>query len=311
MSGGVAADLDHRQEGRGQDHAGGGPRGRAGATQVPGDDHQTRHARGRSGPEGQGHLAALARREGRPGAPRGPRSAGAVGATRARGGPGLARPALPGRRGYRLGGGVLGPPASQDRGVPAGVRPRPDVRPARRRRRAVGRGGHRQRPVPRPDPRAPLQRYVLARLARQSRMGPRQDPSPLTMLTPAEAAQQILADIRPLEPERLPLREALDRVLAEDVVSPIDLPPWDNSAMDGYAVRAADVGPGRELQVIETVAAGQLPRRALGAGEATRFFTGAPLPSGADSVIRQEDTEPADGTRVRLTNPRDAGKNRS
>ena len=129
------------------------------------------------------------------------------------------------------------------------------------------------------------------------------------MLTPAEAARQILAHIRPLDPERRPLREALDRVLAEDVASPIDLPPWDNSAMDGYAVRAADVGTGVQLQVIETVAAGQFPQHPLGAGEATRIFTGAPLPSGADSVIRQEDTEPGDGTRVRVTNPRDAGKN--
>src|SRR3989442_14434915 len=128
-------------------------------------------------------------------------------------------------------------------------------------------------------------------------------------MPPAEAARLMISHFRPLAAERRPLREALDRVLAEDVVSPIDLPPWDNSAMDGYAVRAADVGPGRELQVIETVAAGQLPRRALGTGEATRIFTGAPLPSGADSVIRQEDTEPADGTRVRGTNPRDAGKN--
>ncbi len=134
------------------------------------------------------------------------------------------------------------------------------------------------------------------------------------MLTPAEAARQILASFHPLDPERRPLREALDRVLAEDVTSPIDLPPWDNSAMDGYAVRAADVRDrkGVELRVIETVAAGAFPRRPLGAGEATRIFTGAPLPSGADSVIRQEDTEPGEGPsplRVRVTDPRDAGKN--
>jgi molybdopterin molybdotransferase len=136
------------------------------------------------------------------------------------------------------------------------------------------------------------------------------------MLTPAEAAQLILAHLRPLDPERRPLREALDRVLAEDVTSPIDLPPWDNSAMDGYAVRAVDVRDrnGVELRVIETVAAGAFPQRPLGAGEATRIFTGAPLPRGADSVIRQEDTEPTDGSpptpaRVRVTDPRDAGKN--
>jgi molybdopterin molybdotransferase len=130
------------------------------------------------------------------------------------------------------------------------------------------------------------------------------------MLTPAQAAQEILAPIRPLATERLPLREALGRVLAEDVASPLDLPPWDNSAMDGYAVRAADVTrAGVELRVIETVAAGQFPARALAPGEATRIFTGAPLPAGADGVIRQEDTEPLAGGGVRITNPRDAGKN--
>ena len=129
------------------------------------------------------------------------------------------------------------------------------------------------------------------------------------MLTPAEAALQILADVHPLPTERVPLREALDRVLAEDLTSPLDLPPWDNSAMDGYAVRAADIRAGVELRVIETVPAGHFPRRALGPGEATRIFTGAPLPAGADGVIRQEDTETPGPDRVRVTNPRDAGKN--
>jgi len=129
------------------------------------------------------------------------------------------------------------------------------------------------------------------------------------MLTPAEAARQILADLRPLPPERVPLRQALDRVLAEDVTSPLDLPPWDNSAMDGYAVRAADIRAGVELRVIETVPAGQFPQRPVGPGEATRIFTGAPLPTGADGVVRQEDTEVPAPDRVRVTNPRDAGKN--
>src|SRR5882762_1333326 len=118
------------------------------------------------------------------------------------------------------------------------------------------------------------------------------------MLTPTEAARLILEHIAPLPTARRPLREALDRVLAENVTSPIDLPPWDNSAMDGYAVRAADVRDrnGTELRVIETVAAGTFPQRPVGPGEATRIFTGAPLPRGADSVIRQEDTKPAEGS---------------
>ena len=79
--------------------------------------------------------------------------------------------------------------------------------------------------------------------------------------TVQEASARILADVRPLDVQRVPLREALGRVLAEDVRSPIDLPLWDNSSMDGYAVRAADVapvGPARfvTLPVLETVRAG-------------------------------------------------------
>src|SRR6266576_3369736 len=115
------------------------------------------------------------------------------------------------------------------------------------------------------------------------------------MLTPPEAARTILE-------------------LAEDVLSPIDLPGWDNSAMDGYATRAADVGGATAdrpvpLNVIETVPAGRFPTKAVGAGEAIRIFTGAPLPAGADTVIRQEDTEPLAGDRVAVRDGRDARKN--
>src|SRR5947209_4370314 len=134
------------------------------------------------------------------------------------------------------------------------------------------------------------------------------------MLSPAEAARLILEHVRPLETIRRPLREALDLVLAEDVASPIDLPGWDNSAMDGYAVRSADVAgasPERPvaLRVIETVPAGRFPERALGPGEATRIFTGAPLPAGTDGVIRQEDTDPLPDGRVAVRNDRDNGRN--
>jgi len=136
------------------------------------------------------------------------------------------------------------------------------------------------------------------------------------MLTPTEAARLILEHVAPLSPVRRPLREALDLVLAEDVASPIDLPPWDNSAMDGYAARAADVegaSAGRKvvLAVIESVAAGQFPARPIGPGEATRIFTGAPLPAGADTVVRQEDTEDGGGDpkRVTVVAGRDARKN--
>jgi len=129
-------------------------------------------------------------------------------------------------------------------------------------------------------------------------------------VTPAEAARIILAHVKPLETIRRPLREALDAVLAEDVTSPLDLPPWDNSAMDGYAVRSADVTEPVELDVIETVPAGHFPRKPLGPGQATRVFTGAPLPDGSDGVIRQEDTQTLDKDRVAIRDTRDAGKNR-
>lgn len=121
----------------------------------------------------------------------------------------------------------------------------------------------------------------------------------------------MLARCAPLPPERRPLRDALDLVLAEDVTSPIDLPPWDNSAMDGYATRSADLSGGGpvELEIIETVAAGAQPTKPLGPGQATRIFTGAPLPAGADGVIRQEDTDLRPPARVAIRNPRDAGRN--
>src|SRR5205809_745149 len=134
------------------------------------------------------------------------------------------------------------------------------------------------------------------------------------MLTPPEAARTILEHVAPLPTERRPLKEALDLVLAEDVISPIDLPGWDNSAMDGYAVRAEDVGGATPehpvtLAVIETVPAGRFPAKPVSAGEAVRIFTGAPLPTGADTVIRQEDTEPLEGGRVAVRDGRDARKN--
>jgi len=130
------------------------------------------------------------------------------------------------------------------------------------------------------------------------------------MLSPADAARLILEHLRPLPAERRPLREALDLVLAEDVASPMDLPPWDNSAMDGYAIRGADVaGRSRiDLAVVETVPAGHFPTKPVGPGEATRIFTGAPLPTGADTVVRQEDTE-ANGSRVAIVIPPPVGRN--
>lgn len=132
------------------------------------------------------------------------------------------------------------------------------------------------------------------------------------MRSPGDAARAILEALRPLPTERLPLRDALGRVLAEEAVSPLDIPPWDNSAMDGYAVRSADLAQGEgpwALRIGETVPAGAFPTRAIGAGECARIFTGAPLPAGADGVIRQEDTDGAAEDVVQVRDRRDAGKN--
>src|SRR5256714_12153771 len=125
------------------------------------------------------------------------------------------------------------------------------------------------------------------------------------MLTPTEAARLILEHIAPLPAARRPLRETLDRVLAEDVKSPIDLPAWDNSAMDGYAARAVDVETAAPdhavaLAVIEAVAAGQFPTKPIGSGPGTRLFTGAPLPARADTVLRPEGTPPPGAGRIKV-----------
>ncbi len=123
----------------------------------------------------------------------------------------------------------------------------------------------------------------------------------------------VLADVSPLPAEVVRLSEAVGRVLAEDVVSPLQLPPWDNSSMDGYAVRAEDVrGASRErpkaLRVVGTVAAGVSIDRTVKTGEAIRIMTGGPVPRGADSVVRVEDTDAGTET-VQIVADRDCGRN--
>jgi molybdopterin molybdotransferase len=113
------------------------------------------------------------------------------------------------------------------------------------------------------------------------------------LISVEEAQRRALAPVRALGAERVPVAAALGRVLAEEVTAPHDVPPHDNSAMDGYAVRAADGRDGAELRVIGEVAAGQMATRALAAGEAYRIMTGAPIPPGADAVIMQEHCERA------------------
>jgi molybdopterin molybdotransferase len=134
----------------------------------------------------------------------------------------------------------------------------------------------------------------------------RNDTAPLQV---ADAVARVLADVHALGAVRRPLLDAYNGVLAVDAVAPVTLPPWDNSAMDGYAVRAADLARlPVTLRVIESIAAGQFPSRVVGAGEATRIMTGAPVPDGVDTVVRVEDTD--GGTlAVEIRDARDAGKN--
>ena len=90
--------------------------------------------------------------------------------------------------------------------------------------------------------------------------------------------------------KRVSLREAAGRVLAQDVIAPVSVPPFDNSAVDGYAVRAADLGESESrLTIVDRVAAGHPASHAIKAGEAIRIFTGAPMPAEADTVFMQED----------------------
>src|SRR5258708_5074723 len=115
------------------------------------------------------------------------------------------------------------------------------------------------------------------------------------MIPADQALEIVLENVAPLGVERTPILAALGRVLAEDIRSPRDIPGFDNSAMDGYAVRAADVIEASEanpvkLTVVETVGAGQIPTRRLSAGEAIRTMTGAPIGEGADTIIQVERT---------------------
>lgn len=134
-------------------------------------------------------------------------------------------------------------------------------------------------------------------------------PKQKTMLDVADAVARVTAAVSRLGTERVARSAARGRVLATAVRSPIALPPWDNAAMDGYAVRAADIAtlPAR-LRVMETIAAGQFPSHRIGAGEASRIMTGAPVPEGADTVVRVEDTDAGiESVEIRLA--RDAKKN--
>ncbi|RPH72219.1 MAG: molybdopterin molybdenumtransferase MoeA [Myxococcaceae bacterium] len=118
----------------------------------------------------------------------------------------------------------------------------------------------------------------------------------LPPLPAPEAQHRILHDLQPLPEAWVPLEEALGFGLTSDVLARRTQPPWDNSAMDGYAVRSADVArPPVTLPVVAVVHAGDHPTRAVGPGEAVRIMTGAPMPPGADAVVMQERTRSVPG----------------
>jgi len=116
------------------------------------------------------------------------------------------------------------------------------------------------------------------------------------MLGVAEASSTTLAHVRRLESERVALAECAGRVLAANIIARVSMPPWDNSSMDGYAVRSDDVRDATEtnpvdLEIVGDIPAGAFAERSIASGEAMRIMTGAPIPSGADSVARLEDTD--------------------
>jgi molybdopterin molybdotransferase len=108
------------------------------------------------------------------------------------------------------------------------------------------------------------------------------------MKTIDEALELVLDGLAPLSAQRVPLDAAAGRVIAEPGLAAVDLPPFDRSAMDGYAVRAADTAPGVPLRLVGGVAAGEVATAELAPGTATRVSTGAAIPAGADAILRSE-----------------------
>jgi molybdopterin molybdotransferase len=121
----------------------------------------------------------------------------------------------------------------------------------------------------------------------------------MALLSVDDALALVLKDLAPLEAEHVPLAEAQGRVLAADLAATLTQPPFDSSAMDGYAVRAADVAKlPATLKLIGESVAGARFDGSVGPGEAVRIFTGAPVPDGADTIAIQEDARESDGTVV-------------
>jgi molybdopterin molybdotransferase len=131
------------------------------------------------------------------------------------------------------------------------------------------------------------------------------------MISVEEARKIILDEIRRMGTERVQLSLSLGRTLSEELVSPLDHPPWNTSAMDGYAVRWNDTAgasrdAARTLKIIEEIPAGTMPQKKVQSGEASKIMTGAPLPEGADAVVKVEETERS-GDQVRIFEAADEG----
>ncbi len=131
------------------------------------------------------------------------------------------------------------------------------------------------------------------------------------MKTVSEAIKTVLEHINPCGTEEVSIFDSAGRVLAEDVYSNRDHPPYDVSAMDGYAVRSEDIKDASKenpavLRIVEDIMAGSMPQKTIQTGEAARIMTGAPVPQGADTVVRVEDTD-TDGTVVKIFTPSSRG----
>ena len=150
---------------------------------------------------------------------------------------------------------------------------------------------------------------------RGPRPGTRFESRPADWLSGAEALARVMARARPLPSLRVPLEAASGMALARPVESPVTLPPWDNSAMDGYAARGDSIAGAspetpRHLRVTGVLRAGEVGGVVVGTGEAVRIMTGTPVPEGADCVVRVEDTDAERRPgRVAVFSDRDRGRN--
>src|SRR5215212_811730 len=125
----------------------------------------------------------------------------------------------------------------------------------------------------------------------------------LTVLSREEAVRRFEAALQPapVGTEAVPLAKALGRVLADNVAAPVDVPPFDRSAVDGFAVRSADIAAAGETSPVilslndEIVACGTAPKLIVAPGTATAIATGGPIPRGADAVVMVEHTDPEEG----------------